>query len=331
MLYLEYRNFQKSRCYSLRKLVVTHNLEQVYVNEMQAVLPDWEIVVGKEIYHEHIPNAEIILGWKKDIKDLLGDSSTLKWVQTWSAGVNNLPLPILHERGVTVTSANGVHAFPISETIFGLMLALTRNIHTYVRNQSSKHWHHAGLKLEIHGKTIGLIGVGAIGKETAKIAKAFGMKVLGVRNSRLSEENVDEMYITTELDTVLPQCDYVVSTLPLTKDTKGLFSMKQFQLMKPDSFFINIGRGEIVVEEDLIQALQTGEITGAGLDVFEVEPLPENSPLWEMENVIVTPHTSGSTEYYDRRVVEDIFLPNLRQYIKGEKPSINVVDFVKGY
>lgn len=331
MLYLEYRNFQKSRCLALRKLVVTHNLEQVYVNEMQAALPDWEIIVGKEIYKEHIHNAEIILGWKKDIPDFLEGSSTLKWVQTWSAGVNNLPLPLLHKRGVTVTSANGVHAYPISETIFGLILALTRKIHIYVRNQSSKTWHHAGLKHEIHSKTIGIIGVGAIGKETAKIAKAFGMNVLGVRNSRLSEEYVDKMYVTSELDTVLPQCDYVVSTLPLTKDTKGLFSKKQFQLMKPGSFFINIGRGEIIVEEDLIQALQTGEIAGAGLDVFEVEPLPEKSPLWEMENVIVTPHTSGSTEYYDRRVVEDIFLPNLQQYVKGEKPSINVVDFVKGY
>jgi phosphoglycerate dehydrogenase-like enzyme len=315
----------------LRKLVVTHNIEQVYVNEIKAILPDWEIIVGKENYKVRIHEAEIILGWKKDITDLMGSSSALKWVQTWSAGVNNLPLQLLNERGVMVTSANGVHAFPISETIFGLMLALTRHIHTYVRNQSSKQWHHGGLKLEIHGKTIGIIGVGAIGKETAKIAKAFGMKVLGVRNSQIPEENVDEMYVTTELNSVLPQCDYVVSTLPLTKDTKGLFSMEQFQLMKPTSFFINIGRGEIVVEEDLIHALQTGEIAGAGLDVFEVEPLPEMNPLWEMKNVIITPHTSGSTENYDQRVVEDIFLPNLRQYVNGEKPSINAVDFKKGY
>jgi phosphoglycerate dehydrogenase-like enzyme len=331
MLYLEYRNFQKSRCLTLRKLVVTHHLEQEYVNELKAFLPDWDIVVGKETYKDHIQDAEIILGWKKEVKDILENSTSLKWVQTWSAGVNNLPLQTLNERGVMVTSANGVHAYPISETIFGLMLALTRNIHSYVRNQATKTWHHAGLRLEIHGKTIGIIGVGAIGKETAKIAKAFGMKVLGVRNSLLPEEHVDEMYSTSELDSVLPQCDYVVSTLPLTSSTKGLFSSKQFQVMKRDAFFINIGRGEIVVEKDLIHALQTGEIAGAGLDVFEVEPLPESSPLWEMENVIITPHTSGSTEYYDRRVVEDIFLPNLRQYVNGEKPSINVVDFVKGY
>lgn len=331
MLYLEYRNFQKSRCLALRKLVVTHNLEQVYVNEMKAVLPDWKIVVGKETYKEHINDAEIILGWKKEVKDIVETSTALKWVQTWSAGVNNLPLQTLKERGVMLTSANGVHAYPISETIYGLMLALTRNIHAYVRNQATKTWHHAGLKREIHRKTIGIIGVGAIGKETAKIAKAFDMKVLGVRNSRLPEENIDEMYVTTELDSVLPLCDYVVSTLPLTNETKGLFSYKQFQLMKPDAFFINIGRGELVVEEDLIGALQSGEIAGAGLDVFEVEPLPANSALWEMDNVIITPHTSGSTEHYDRRVIEDIFLPNLREYVKGEHPSINVVDFVKGY
>jgi phosphoglycerate dehydrogenase-like enzyme len=211
------------------------------------------------------------------------------------------------------------------------MLSLTRKIHTYVKNQQEKKWHHSGMKLEMHEKTVGIIGVGTIGKEVAKIAKAFGMKVLGVRHSGKQQEFVDEMYTTNQLDKILPNCDYVVVTLPLTKETHRLFGSKQFDLMKSSAFFINIGRGEIVVEGDLISALQMGKIAGAGLDVFEQEPLTVDSPLWEMENVIITPHTSGSTEHYNQRVIENILIPNLKNYISGTQLSVNLVDFSKGY
>lgn len=170
-----------------------------------------------------------------------------------------------------------------------------------------------------------------IGKETAKIAKAFGMKVLGVRHSGNPLEFVDEMYTTDQLNVFLPNCDYVVVTLPLTQKTSRLFGAVQFKQMKPSAFFINIGRGEIVVESELIQALKEGTIAGAGLDVFEKEPLHLDSPLWEMDNVIITPHTSGSTEYYDQRVIENILIPNLKNYIAGYQPSINLVDYSKGY
>ncbi len=200
-----------------------------------------------------------------------------------------------------------------------------------MKNQQAKVWHHSGLKLEIHNKTIGLIGAGAIGKETARIAKAFGMKVIGVRHSGKPEEYFDEMFTSGQLNDVLPQCDYVVVTLPLTQETRQLFGAKQFTLMKDSAFFINIGRGEIVKERDLIDALQNGVIAGAGLDVFEKEPLSEDSPLWELDNVIVTPHTAGSTEYYTRRVIEDIFIPNLKEYITRGIPGINLVDYKKGY
>lgn len=157
------------------------------------------------------------------------------------------------------------------------------------------------------------------------------MKVLGVRHSGKPTDFVDEMYTTQQLPALLPQCDFVVITLPHTKETHHLFGTEQFKLMKPTAFFINIGRGEIVVEDELIQALQDGTIAGAGLDVFETEPLPKESPLWEMDNVIITPHTSGSTEHYDRRVVENILIPNLKNYLNGLTPSINLVDYAKGY
>lgn len=317
-----------------RKIVITHNLEQHLLSQIKEVAPDWELIASKEkeIWQAHAKDAEIIAGWKKGLDEYcLVPDSKLKWLQSWSAGVNTLPLEKLEAHNILLTGASGVHAYPISETIFALMLGLTRKIHTYVQNQQAKTWHHANMKLEIHGKTIGIIGVGTIGKETAKIAKAFGMKVLGVRHSGQPAEFVDEMYTTDQLNALLPQCDYVVVTLPLTKETRRMFGAEQFKLMNPEAFFINIGRGEIVVEEEIVKALQEGEIAGAGLDVFEKEPLSQDSPLWEMENVIITPHTSGSTEHYNDRVVENILIPNLKSYLSGEAPPINLVDYAKGY
>jgi phosphoglycerate dehydrogenase-like enzyme len=317
-----------------KKLIITQDLDPSYNEILKEIIPEWEIFIGKDpsIWVEHLKDAEIIAGWKKEIGEhCLQGASPLKWLQVWSAGVNSLPLNELESRNIHLTSANGVHAYPISETIFGLMLALTRKIHTYVKSQQSKTWHHANMNQEIHEKTVGIIGVGSIGKESAKIAKAFGMKVIGIRHSGQQEANVDEMYKQDHLNEILPLCDYVVITLPLTKETSRLFGPEQFKLMKPSAFLINIGRGEIVDEAALIQALTEKEIAGAGLDVFEKEPLSQESPLWELENVIITPHTSGSTKYYNKRVMDDIFIPNLKNYIDENKPTINVVDFEKGY
>lgn len=317
-----------------RVLVVTQDISEEYKQKIKAMVPDWELIAGKDkdIWAPYANKAEVIAGWKKDLEELsLLEETPLRWVQSWSAGVNTMPLEKLASKDVALTSAKGVHAFPISETIFALMLGLTRKIHTYVKNQQEKKWHHGHMNLEMHNKTLGVIGVGEIGKETSKIAKAFGMRVLGVKHSGKEEKNVDAMYTPQELHQILPQCDYVVISLPLTPLTKEMFGEEEFKLMKKSSFLINIGRGEIIKEDDLVKALQKGEIAGAGLDVFVQEPLEEKSPLWEMENVIITPHTSGSTEHYTKRVMENIFLPNLTRYLEGEKLPINLVDYSKGY
>ncbi|MDM5227620.1 D-2-hydroxyacid dehydrogenase [Cytobacillus sp. NJ13] len=319
---------------SKRTCIVTHDLEPSQIDKIKEIIPDWELISGKDSasWHNVMKEAEVIAGWKKELKEMvLEGNSNLRWFQSWSAGVDSLPLAEMESQGIQITSANGVHANPISETIFALMLGLTRKIHTYVKNQQAKVWHHSGMKLEIHNKTIGMIGTGAIGKETARIAKAFGMKVIGVRHSGKPEEYIDEMYTSSQLNDVLPLCDYVVVTLPLTQETRQLFGAEQFSRMKDSAFFINIGRGEIVKETDLIAALQNGQIAGAGMDVFEKEPLTEDSPLWELDNVIITPHTAGSTEYYTKRVIEDIFIPNLKEYINSGTPGINQVDYKKGY
>ncbi len=315
------------------KLLITRPLEDHLLEQIQEIAQNWDVVITDEAeqWKHHAKDTDVILGWRKFFDDSLDSLNSLKWIQTWSAGVNTLPLKELANSNVRVTSANGVHSYPISETIFALMLSLTRNIHTYIKNQAKKKWDGEDIKLEMHGKTVGVIGVGAIGKETAKIAKVFGMKVIGIRHSGKPEDHVDEMYTTDKLDDILPECDYVVITLPLTEETNQLFKREQFQKMKESAFLINIGRGEIIKESDLVAALSAGEILGAGLDVFEKEPLDESSPLWEMDNCIITPHTSGSTEHYDKRVVEEIFLPNFKKFIEGQKLDINLVDYHKGY
>lgn len=313
-----------------RTIILNMKLDNQILKELREIIPDWNIVSGDK--KEDFRNAEIVLHWTdKNEKVLLDDNENLRWVQAWSAGVNDLPLNKLQEKGVIVTSANGVHAYPISETIFALMLSLTRKIHTYVQNQTRKIWTTNMPNLEMHDKTIGIIGVGAIGQETARLAKAFGMEVLGVRRSGKETPYVDEMYTNKDLNLVLNQSDYVIITLPLTADTKNLFTENQFKQMKKSAFIINIGRGPIINEKSLIRALKNKEIAGAGLDVFEIEPLPIESPLWEMENVIITPHASGSTENYDKRVISDIVIPNLRHYLKTNELYINVIDYDKGY
>ncbi|RNA66675.1 D-2-hydroxyacid dehydrogenase [Alteribacter keqinensis] len=317
-----------------RKLVITHTIDHDHAEKVKSLVPDWDVIIGKEkkTWKPHLKDAEVIAGWKPEMNNVVAEpEANLRWVQAWSAGINGLPLDKLEGKETVITSANGVHAYPISETIFGHMLALTRKIHTYVKQQQTKTWHHANMNLELHEKTVGIIGVGAIGKETAKIAKAFEMTVLGVRNSGEPVENVDEMYTADSLHDLLPRCDYVVVSLPLTEKTHHLFGAKEFSLMKDTAFFVTIGRGQLVAETELITALKEGAIAGAGLDVFEKEPLEENNPLWELDNVIVTPHTAGSTEFYNKRVMEDIFIPNLESYVNGDTLPVNRVDYRKGY
>ncbi|QSO54522.1 D-2-hydroxyacid dehydrogenase [Alicyclobacillus curvatus] len=314
----------------MSKLIFTLDLTEEQLKRVRAVVPDWEVISGKDpsIYAQHLQGAEIIAGWSSAAENAFraDPNFPVKWVHNWGAGVDKLPLTEFKARGVTLTNSSGVHAYPISETILGMMLSLTRNLHIYVRNQQQHIWHHGNLSAEMHGKTVGILGVGAIGLETARLCKAFGMKVLGVRRSAAPSDFVDEMHGLVGFEqNVLAHSDYVVNTLPHTKETHHLMDSSQFAAMKPSAFYMNIGRGGTTVESALIAALQNGEIAGAGLDVFETEPLPTDSPLWDMGNVIITPHTSGSTAYYNDRAL-DIFLTNLADFVAGRDLSVNTVN-----
>lgn len=314
-------------------IVSFHALSEQDVAQIGAIAPGWSVFHGKnkEALLPHLKEAEIVLGWNRQAAEAcLQPDSPLRWVQNWGAGVEQLPLDVFADRGIVLTNASGVHAKPISETIFAMMLAFARKLHLSVRHQVDKRWQSTGELNEIHDKTVAIIGVGAIGEETARLAKAFGMTVLGVRRSAAPLPAVDEMFDESGLEQVLGRSDYVVNTLPLTDETRHRFGREQFRSMKPSSVYINIGRGGTTDTEALLEALHTGSIAGAGLDVFEEEPLPASSPLWELENVILTPHNAGSTVYYNERIIE-IFLQNLGDYIGGKGPRRNVVDLKKQY
>jgi phosphoglycerate dehydrogenase-like enzyme len=293
----------------------------------------WTFVHGRspDAWRAALSDAEIVVGWHKEAADaVLGTDSRVRWVQASSAGVDKLPLKALQAKGIMLTTASGVHPYPISETVFAMMLAWTRKLHAYIRNQQSARWDRAGLRLELHGKTILIAGVGAIGREVARLAKAFGMRVIGVRRSGGDVPHIDALISLDRLTDYLPEADYVVNLLPHTGATHHVFDARAFRAMKPTAFFVNVGRGATVDTQALVEALGEGRIGGAGLDVFEQEPLPPDHPLWRMDEVILTPHSAGSTERYFERVT-DIFLRNFAAYAKGEPLPVNLVDYDRAY
>ncbi|KOP66665.1 2-hydroxyacid dehydrogenase [Bacillus sp. FJAT-18019] len=315
------------------KIVAIHELTAQQQQKIKEIAPDYELLVSKakELTPQSIREAEILIGWSRSLQeDVLSNDSQLKWIQAWSAGVDKMPLSELENKGIQLTNASGVHSIPITEHIFAMILAYTRNLHLAIRQQSNNKWDTSGSFTELAGKTIVIVGVGQIGSHAAKVAQAFGMRTVGVRHSGKSDPHVEVMYKVDQLEEALAEGDYVVNILPLTSETRGLFDKAKFAAMKDSAFFVNVGRGPTVVTDDLVEALQSGVLAGAGLDVFEEEPLPSDHPLWSMDNVIMTPHMAGDTDRYSERVM-DIFLENLQHYVNREPLSRNVIDYSKSY
>jgi len=265
------------------------------------------------------------------VRSIRDAAPRLRWIQLTSAGADRLLNSGFVEQGITVTTVSGLHATPIGEFVIGAMLQWAKGAPRTMRAQLRREWVRFA-PTELHGKTVGVVGLGHIGGEVARLAKAFGCRVIANRRSEApgaGHEHVDEMLPAGALERLLGESDYVAVCVPLTKETRGLIGEAQLRAMKPTAFLVNIARGPVIEETALIGALREGVIAGAALDVFEREPLPPESPLWEMENVIITPHISGGTEIYNRRATE-IFTRNLRRYLDGE-PLENVVDPERGY
>ncbi len=273
----------------------------------------------------------------------------LRWVQLNSAGANHILEHPLFASDVTFTTASGLHAINIGEYVLASILAWSRHLPELLDFQRRGQWPSnrwaCCQPAELRGATIGIVGYGSIGREVGRLAKAFGMRVLALkRNAPVASVRgtfeldglgdpqgalPDCLYGPDQLCEMLAQCDYVVLAVPLTPETRSMIGEAELRAMKPTTYLVNIARGEVCDEPALIRALQEKWIAGAGLDVFAQEPLPPDSPLWQLPNVILTPHISGFSPNYEQRAA-DIFCENLRRYLAGQ-PLLNVVDKITGY
>lgn len=309
-------------------LVVTPTPEDF---EQRVASLDAEVTVvrtelGHSEYEDALLSSEVIVG-RPPPEDVVR-SRAVRWLQLPSAGANRYVGQI--PRDIILTSASGVYGAPAAEHVFALLLAFARSIPVFVGNQLRKSWSREGRFIELSGSTCGVLGLGDIGSAVAKRAAAFGMRVLGARkNADRKSDLVDETYSIDQLDEMLGECDFVINTLPATTATTKLIDASRLRAMKRGSFLVNIGRGSTIDETALTEALQSGHLGGAGLDVFEEEPLSSASPLWEMENVIITPHVGGLSPRESERVA-DLFLDNLERYLRGDE-LLNRVDPRVGY
>jgi phosphoglycerate dehydrogenase-like enzyme len=271
-----------------------------------------------------LARAEIVVGGLKPAD--LSNAPRLRWIQFTSAGVHGwTELPA----GLTLTTAAGVFAIPIAEHVMGMMLAFSRQLPAALSAMHGRQWQRPQLT-ELHGATCLILGLGHIGVEIAQRAKAFGMRVIGIRRTRRPAPGcVDEVRELGELDQLLPQADHLVVALPGTPHTHHLLDARRLALMKPQAYLYNVGRGSVIDEAAMVAALQAGRLAGAGLDVFETEPLPPQSPLWALPNVIITAHNSSSSPHWPQRLGA-LFVENLQAYLQHQ-PMKNLFNPRWGY
>ncbi len=309
------------------KLVICPpNYQEHWEGRLREEIPDIDVhvcpTVGEAM--EVIGDADAAFG--DIVPELLERGQNLKWIACPQAGPRaGYYHQSLIDSDVVVTNTREIYNDHISAHIMSLLLAFARGLQVYIPQQVAGVWRQGYETIYLPEATAVVVGVGGIGGEAARLCAEFGMTVLGV-DPRLPEptQGVAELHRPDDLLTVLPRGDFVVVTVPETPETQGMFGMAQFQAMKNSGFFINIGRGATVILDDLVDALREGEIAGAGLDVFQIEPLPAGHPLWSMPNVLITPHVAGNGPYLDDRRTE-LFIDNCKRFNEGRELR-NVVD-----
>ena len=350
-------------------IVIYHRFElwrapEWFAERVQREFPNVDVVRldDYKAIERELPDTDVLMSWSSTAEQL-ASAKKLRWIHSPAAAVHRLMIPELAKSDVVVTSARGVHGPVVAEHVIALVLALAKRLPSAVRYQLQRKW---GQELlwserprprEIAGAMLGLVGLGSIGMEVARLASALGMRVIGVRETKITTEDteghrgktkapstrgksnrslgmtqpqwVSHTYGPDEIDVMLGQADYVVLAAPVTPRTRGLINAKRLAAMKRDAYLINVGRAPLIDEPALVTALREGSIAGAALDVFEPEPLAEGSPFWEMENVLITPHSAALTERLWERHFE-LLGNNLRRFMAGA-PLLGTVDKARGY
>jgi len=289
-----------------------------YEHALNKLFPNVDIktVMDRQAAAKSIADADILLTFGAMMTDeVVKNAPKLKWIHALGTGLDGIiDLPSL-DKGVRISSTRGIHGAPMSEMTFLLMLALSRNFSRTVRNQDRAQWERWPAKL-LDSKTVGILGVGLIAEELAPKCKAFNMTVVGISSTPRQVQGIDRFYNRSELKHAAHELDYLVVLVPYAPETHGIVDEDIFSAMKSSSYLVNIARGGVVDEDALIQALESGQIAGAGLDTFVEEPLPQNHPFWGMENVIITPHLGGFNDAYVDKALP-IIEKNLRCFLNG--------------
>lgn len=265
-------------------------------------------------------DIEALITMPKIVKEInLDDFPKLNWIQYFMAGYDGVDLEELSQRNIAFCNAQDIFSKTIAEDVFAKILFFNRNISYYVESKKVKQWKPLNNELELTNSTVLILGVGSIGKELAKRFKAFEMNVIGYRKTNKSEDFFDEIITEeSELNIAIQRADYVILALPLTKATTHLFDKQKFEMMKKDALFVNVARGKIVNQNDLVNALKNNLIRGAALDVVTPEPLSKNNPLWELDNVFLTPHNASTSPYVRDRLF-NLVIMNLDLYVNKKQ------------
>ncbi len=322
------------------------NAPQSFMARLRREFPDIEFIYrpNYDNIEDYIEDADVIIAASLR-PEQFRTAKKVRWIYSTAAAVHQLLFPELINSDVILTNASEVHGHCVAQHVMSLIFVAARRIDVDVRYQQKRYWGQEDLwqqhprTREIDGATLGLVGVGAIGRDVARMASAVGMRVIAVREhpqrgidwlpSDSPERARHAVYGIDQLDRMLQEAGFVVLAAPITNRTQRLMNAERLSLMKPDAWLINVGRGALVDESALIQALRDKTLGGAALDVFDTEPLPPDSALWGFENVIITPHVAGMTDkIWDRQF--EFFSENLRRFLAG-KPLLGVVDKAKGY
>jgi D-2-hydroxyacid dehydrogenase (NADP+) len=311
----------------MNKLLVIDQNAAIYRDRLQAEFPALQIISardGKELPQD-LSGVEVLIGFAMGLpQDFYRRATGLKWLQCLATGVDHLLRQPDLDPAVLLTSGRGVHGAPMRETVLYLMQGVSRNVARLVEDNKAHFWERRFYKL-LYGRTAVVVGIGVVGIAIGQLLKAFGMRVVGLTRTPREVEGFDEMLPMTQLHDAAARADYLINVLPATAENARIFNGKLFAVMQTSAYYINAGRGQTTDEADLIEALQQRRIAGAGLDVFETEPLPPSSPLWALPNVFITPHLGGYTADY-----EDLIMPliagNLRLYMAGRQSEMqNIV------